>query len=67
VEAKIAAGESPKSLQFSVLKGIMEKHGSVVFGGDGYSKEWHHMAVEERGLEDLHPTQMPTLSVLQTP
>ncbi|NQV10370.1 MAG: glutamine synthetase III [Cyanobacteria bacterium] len=64
VEAKVAAGESLEIASISVLKGIMEKHGSVVFGGDGYSKEWHHMAVEERGLENLHNTA-EALSVLQ--
>jgi glutamine synthetase len=36
-----------------VLKEVMEKHGKVVFGGNGYSPEWHRMAVEERGLRNL--------------
>ncbi len=25
----------------------MDAHGNVVFGGDGYSSQWHRMAVEE--------------------
>jgi glutamine synthetase len=28
----------------------------VVFGGDGYSSEWHAMAVEERGLRNIPTT-----------
>ena len=34
----------------------MEQHGNVIFGGNGYSEEWHRMAVEERGLENLRTT-----------
>ncbi|HEY5715860.1 MAG TPA: glutamine synthetase III, partial [Psychromonas sp.] len=37
----------------SVLKELMELHGNVIFGGDGYSEAWHKMAVEERGLKNL--------------
>jgi len=36
-----------------VLKELMELHGNVVFGGDGYSSEWHSKAVEERGLKNI--------------
>jgi len=43
-----------------VLKELMELHGNVVFGGDGYSAEWHKMAVEERGLKNL-PTAAEAL------
>jgi glutamine synthetase len=39
-----------------VLKKVMDKHGAVVFGGNGYSEEWHKMAVEERGLANLRTT-----------
>jgi len=42
----------------------MEKHGNVVFGGDGYSSEWHRMAVEERGLKNL-PTTADALPALR--
>src|SRR4028118_1560970 len=34
----------------------MDEHGAVVFGGNGYSEEWHKMAVEERGLPNLRTT-----------
>ena len=37
----------------SVLKELMELHSNAIFGGDGYSKEWHEMAVTERGLKNL--------------
>jgi len=45
------------------LKEVMEQHGVVVFGGNGYSEEWHKMAVEERGLANLRTTAdaLPTL------
>ncbi len=41
---------------FAVLQELMQKHGNVVFGGDGYSAEWHKMAVEERGLKNIPTT-----------
>ena len=40
----------------SVLKELMELHGNAVFGGDGYSSEWHKAAVEERGLKNIPTT-----------
>jgi glutamine synthetase len=43
-----------------VLKELMELHGNVVFGGDGYSSEWHKAAVEERGLKNI-PTAAEAL------
>lgn len=49
---------------FAVLKEIMDLHGNVVFGGNGYSPEWHKMAVEERGLKNL-PTSADALPVLR--
>ena len=42
----------------------MAEHGAVIFGGDGYSAEWHRMAVEERGLKNL-PTTADALPYLQ--
>jgi glutamine synthetase len=36
----------------------------VIFGGDGYSSEWHTMAVDERGLRNL-PTTADALPYLQ--
>ena len=38
----------------------MEGHSNVIFGGDGYSAEWHRMAVEDRGLKNL-PTSADAL------
>ncbi|MEZ5340884.1 MAG: hypothetical protein R2706_05405 [Acidimicrobiales bacterium] len=47
----------------TVLQGLMEQHSAVLFGGDGYSEEWHREAVEERGLRNL-PTCADALPVL---
>ena len=49
---------------FAVLKELMGEHGNVVFGGDGYSEEWHKAAVEERGLKNI-PTTADALPALQ--
>ncbi|MEQ1528796.1 MAG: glutamine synthetase III [Methylococcales bacterium] len=46
------------------LKTIIEEHGAVVFGGNGYSAEWHTMAVAERGLLNLK-TAADALPVLK--
>ena len=43
-----------------VLKELMELHGNVIFGGDGYSSQWHKEAVEERGLKNI-PTSAQAL------
>jgi glutamine synthetase len=64
MEAKMAAGATLQDAATAVLKSIMEQHGDVVFGGDGYSSEWHQMAVNERGLENL-PTTADALLVLE--
>ncbi len=47
----------------TVLQGLLKEHGAVIFGGDGYSPEWHRAAVEERGLRNL-PTTADALPVL---
>ena len=39
-----------------VLQELIEEHGNVIFGGDGYSEEWHKAAVEERGLKNIPTT-----------
>ncbi|TWT55689.1 Glutamine synthetase [Rubinisphaera italica] len=39
----------------TLLADIMEKHGSIVFNGDGYSDEWHEEA-KKRGLLNLKTT-----------
>jgi glutamine synthetase len=56
LEAKMSSGADLGSAAHDVLKEIMEKHDKVVFGGNGYSEEWHKMAVEERGLANLRTT-----------
>ena len=49
-----------------VLKELVQAHGAVVFGGDGYSPEWHRAAVEERGLLNI-PTTADALPHLLDP
>lgn len=39
----------------AVLKKVIDKHGAVVFNGDGYSEEWHQEA-EKRKLPNLKQT-----------
>jgi glutamine synthetase len=56
LEAELAKGTELSAAVFAVLKEVMEKHRAVIFGGDGYSEEWHKMAVEERGLPNLRTT-----------
>lgn len=48
----------------SVLQELMNEHGNAVFGGDGYSSEWHEAAVSERGLKNI-PTTADALPALQ--
>lgn len=64
LEAELANGTAQTAAVLSVLKTLMEEHGNVVFGGDGYSAEWHRMAVEERGLKNL-PTTADALPYLR--
>ncbi|MEB3199603.1 MAG: glutamine synthetase III [Synechococcaceae cyanobacterium] len=66
LEQKLQEGMPLAEATFAVLRQTMEHHGAVVFGGDGYSAEWHRVAVEERGLENL-PTCADALPVLQRP
>ncbi|MFM7651583.1 MAG: glutamine synthetase III [Vulcanococcus sp.] len=66
LEDQLAAGSSLEEGAFAVLRRTMNDHGAVVFGGDGYSSEWHRIAVEERGLENLR-TSADALPVLQRP
>ncbi|MEB3169624.1 MAG: glutamine synthetase III [Synechococcaceae cyanobacterium] len=66
LEAQLQSGSSLEEAAFAVLKTTMESHGAVVFGGDGYSSEWHRLAVEERGLENLR-TSADALPVLERP
>ncbi|MGG6266023.1 glutamine synthetase III [Leptolyngbya sp. AN03gr2] len=56
LEAELAKGTELGVAVFIVLKEVMDNHSAVIFGGDGYSEEWHKMAVEERGLPNLRTT-----------
>jgi glutamine synthetase len=47
-----------------VLQKLMQQHGNIVFGGDGYSAEWHKEAVEDRGLRNI-PTTADALPELK--
>lgn len=64
LEAELAKGFNLTDAAFTVLKEVMEQHSAVIFGGNGYSPEWHKMAVEERGLLNL-PTTADALPVLK--
>jgi glutamine synthetase len=64
LEANLAAGQPLNAAILAVLKVVMDEHGAVVFGGNGYSAEWHKAAVEERGLLNL-PTCAEALPVLK--
>jgi glutamine synthetase len=64
LEGELAKGLDIDTAIITVLKEIMEKHGAVIFGGNGYSDEWHKMAVEERGLANL-PTTADALPFLK--
>jgi glutamine synthetase len=66
LEAELKSGKDKSAAVMSVLKVVMDKHGNVVFGGNGYSPEWHRMAVEERGLKNL-PTSAEALPELVAP
>ncbi|BCU12636.1 glutamine synthetase III family protein [Microcystis aeruginosa] len=56
LESRMKAGQDLNTAAQGVLKEIMDKHRNVIFGGNGYSQEWHKMAVEERGLANLRTT-----------
>ena len=66
LEEQLSSGAPLQEAAFAVLKRTMDEHGAVVFGGDGYSSEWHRKAVEERGLENLR-TSADALPVLERP
>ncbi len=66
LEEQLNSGVPLQEAAFAVMKRTMDDHGAVVFGGDGYSSEWHRKAVEERGLENLR-TSADALPVLERP
>jgi glutamine synthetase len=63
LEAALNSGLDQGSAVIAVLKELMDAHGNVLFGGDGYSSEWHKKAVEERGLKN-NPTSAEALPAL---
>ena len=64
LEDEFANGADQADAVISVLKTLMEEHGDVVFGGDGYSSDWHEKAVTERGLKNI-PTTADALPALR--
>ena len=64
LEAELAKGTGKPAAVVAVLKDLMAEHSNVIFGGDGYSAEWHRIAVEERGLKNL-PTTADALPYLK--
>lgn len=64
LESSLNSGLAQPEAVLAVLKELMDEHGNVVFGGDGYSEEWHTQAVEERGLKNI-PTTADALPALQ--
>ena len=65
LEAAMNGGADKNAAVILVLKELMELHGNAVFGGDGYSEEWHKAAVEERGLKNI-PTTADALPAFQS-
>ncbi len=63
LEAELGGGKSQVEAVAAVLQELMQLHGNVIFGGDGYSSDWHTMAVEERGLRNI-PTTADALPAL---
>ena len=66
LESELSDGVTQLEAVATILKELMELHGGVVFGGNGYSEDWHRAAVEERGLRNL-PTTADALPVLKEP
>ncbi|MFM7393471.1 MAG: glutamine synthetase III [Cyanobium sp.] len=64
LQTRLNGGSPLAAAALAVLQDVMTQHGNVVFGGDGYSSEWHRIAVEERGLENLR-TSADALPVLK--
>lgn len=66
LETELEAGKEVPEAVALILQEIMKEHGNAVFGGDGYSSEWHEAAVAERGLRNL-PTSADALPVFTEP
>ena len=66
LEAELSSGKKQPAAVAAVLQELMQEHGNVIFGGDGYSHEWHVAAVEKHGLKNI-PTTADALPVLNDP
>ena len=64
LEVQLAQSSDQTQAVISVLQELMNDHGTAVFGGDGYSSDWHKEAVEERGLKNI-PTTADALPAFQ--
>jgi len=64
LEVQLKKGASQADAVLEVLKELMNAHGKAVFGGDGYSSEWHEKAVSEHGLKNI-PTTADALPALR--
>ena len=65
LETELSEGKEISTAILAILKEVMDEHGAVIFGGNGYSAEWHKIAVEERGLANL-PTTADALPWLKS-
>jgi glutamine synthetase len=67
LEANVDGGMSLDEGVIAVVKDAYNESKQIVFGGDGYSEEWHAEA-EKRGLENLPttPDALPWLAHEQT-
>ncbi|MEB3265758.1 MAG: glutamine synthetase III [Cyanobacteriota bacterium] len=66
LDTRLQGGMALAEAALAVLRQVMDQHGSVVFGGDGYAEAWHREAVEQRGLENLRSCA-DALPVLRRP
>jgi len=56
LEAKLGSGMELNAAIQDILRSVIQDHGAIIFNGNGYSSEWHEMAVKERGLPNLKTT-----------
>jgi glutamine synthetase len=64
LETELKSASNNTAAVIAVLKKLMQEHSAAIFGGDGYSAEWHKEAVEKRGLKNL-PTTADALPYLK--
>ncbi|MBV1915529.1 MAG: glutamine synthetase III [Pseudomonadales bacterium] len=66
LDKQLSGGKDQSAAVIATLKSLMDDHGQAVFGGDGYSEEWHRAAVEDRGLKNI-PTTADALPAYRSP